>query len=112
MWFVLSIEFEKFSVGDFISRVSDNVRNFDVFELFIFRMFQKLNLVGSDQNNNRSIHLIHITNEPIDAIDLIRRKSESGHENDEPIYLCDISDVIQKHVAWKRYMPRVIPFYG
>lgn len=63
-------------------------------------------------NDNNSHHPIHITKKPVDAIELFRQKSDSGYENDEPLYLCNISDVIQKQTTWKQNMPRVIPFYG
>lgn len=48
----------------------------------------------------------------IDAIDIFRQKFESGSEIEEPLYVCNISDIIRKHLIWKKLFPRVIPFYG
>lgn len=53
----------------------------------------------------------HIINEPLDAIDVIRKKTLLETE-EEPLYICNISDIIRKHRVWKCNMPRVIPFYG
>lgn len=55
---------------------------------------------------------IHITDKPIDAIDIIREKSISGDEDDDPVYICNISDVIKKYSTWTKSMPRVRPFFG
>lgn len=54
----------------------------------------------------------HVIDEPLDAIDVIRQRSISGDVDEEPLYLCDISDIIKKHQIWKQSMPRVLPFYG
>ncbi|XP_055316889.1 ornithine decarboxylase 1-like [Sitodiplosis mosellana] len=54
----------------------------------------------------------HVIDEPLDAIDVIRQRSVSGNVDEEPLYLCDISDIINKHAIWKRSMPRVLPFYA
>lgn len=64
-----------------------------------------------DQENDDQ-RLIHINDKPIDAIDIIHQKAISRYETDEPLYICNISDIIRKHQAWKRCMPRVQPFYG
>lgn len=55
---------------------------------------------------------IHVVNKPINSIDVIRQKSIFGDVNEEPLYVCNISDIIQKHHIWKQSMPRVQPFYG
>lgn len=54
----------------------------------------------------------HVIEKPLDAIDVIRQRSRSGHFDDEPFYVCNISDIIKKHQIWKLRMPRVLPFYG
>lgn len=54
----------------------------------------------------------HVIDEPLDAIDVIRQRSISGDVDEEPLYLCNISDIINKHAIWTRSMPRVKPFYG
>lgn len=54
----------------------------------------------------------HVIDEPLNAIDVIRQRSISGDIGDEPLYICDISDIINKHNIWKQRMPRVLPFYG
>lgn len=54
----------------------------------------------------------HVIDEPLDAIDVIRQRSISGDVDEEPLYICNISDIIQKHQIWKLRMPRVLPFYG
>lgn len=53
----------------------------------------------------------HIINEPLDAIDVIKKKSSLELE-EEPLYVCNVSDIIEKHQIWKQQMPRVMPFYG
>lgn len=55
---------------------------------------------------------LHVIDEPLDAIDVIRQRSISGDVDEEPLYICNISDLIKKHQIWKQRMPRVLPFYG
>lgn len=55
---------------------------------------------------------INVVDKPVDAINIIRKRFESGYDNDEPFYICNISDIIQKHLNWIKRMPRVTPFYG
>lgn len=55
---------------------------------------------------------IHIIDKPIDEIDIIRQKSISHNEDDDPVYICNISDVIKKYSTWKECMPRIRPFFG
>lgn len=31
---------------------------------------------------------------------------------DEPVFICDVSDIVTKYKVWKQCFPRVIPFYG
>lgn len=56
--------------------------------------------------------IFHVVDEPLDAIEIIRKKSMLGDEYEEPLYICNISDIIEKYANWQRCMPRVIPFYG
>lgn len=55
---------------------------------------------------------IHVSDQPVNAMEMIRQESISGDEDDEPFFICDISDIIRKHQIWKHRMPRVLPFYG
>ncbi|CAL8086799.1 unnamed protein product [Orchesella dallaii] len=41
------------------------------------------------------------------ATDLIH-----DHKLEEPFFVCDIGEIIKKHVDWIHYMPRVRPFYA
>lgn len=59
-----------------------------------------------EQNN------FHVVDKAVDAIDEVRQKSMSGDVDEEPFYICNISDIIQKHRIWQQRMPRVLPFYG
>lgn len=54
----------------------------------------------------------HVIEKPLDAIDVVRQKSFSNEVDEEPFYVCNISDIIRKHRLWKQRMPRVLPFYG
>lgn len=53
----------------------------------------------------------HVIDEPLDAIDIIRQRKISD-DDDDPFYICNMSDIIRKHNIWKQLMPRVFPFYG
>lgn len=55
---------------------------------------------------------IHVIDQSVDAIDIIRQISVTDDENDEPFHICNVSDIIRKHRIWKQRMPRVQPFYG
>lgn len=54
----------------------------------------------------------NVVDKPVNAIDEISRKSVLNDADEEPFYICNISDIIQKHAIWKFRMPRVTPFYG
>lgn len=54
----------------------------------------------------------HIVDQPIDAIDVIRKKTICGDVDDEAFYVCNVSDIIEKYRNWQKHMPRIIPFYG
>lgn len=56
--------------------------------------------------------MLHTVDGPLDAIELIRQRAVYEKSGDEALYICDISDIINKHQLWKQYMPRVEPFYG
>lgn len=55
---------------------------------------------------------VNVVDGSVDAIDIFRQKFKSRLESEEPLYICNISDIIRKHLAWKQLLPRVIPFYG
>lgn len=54
----------------------------------------------------------HVIDKPLDAIDVVRQKSFTEDVDEEPFYVCNISDIIRKHRIWQQRMPRVLPFYG
>lgn len=54
----------------------------------------------------------HVIDEPFDAIDEVRHRSLEMDADDEAVYFCNISDIIEKLKLWKQRMPRVLPFYG
>lgn len=54
---------------------------------------------------------VNIIGEQFDAIELIRKKVNFECK-DEPLYICNVSDIINKFHTWTKYMPRVVPFYG
>lgn len=52
-----------------------------------------------------------IVDTPVNALDEIREKAISDMQ-EEPLYICDLTDIIKKHRIWTQLLPRVIPFYG
>lgn len=54
---------------------------------------------------------VSVVGEQFDAIELIRKKVNFECK-DEPLYICNVSDIINKYKIWTKYMPRVLPFYG
>lgn len=50
--------------------------------------------------------------EPVDAVKLIRQRADSEKNGDDDLYICNISDIIDKYHVWKQHLPRVKPFYG
>lgn len=55
---------------------------------------------------------LQVIDEPLDAIDVIRQQFQHGHGGEEALYICNVSDIMNKHQIWKQNMPRVTPFYG
>lgn len=53
-----------------------------------------------------------VVDEPFNAIEEIRQRSNQGHTGEEALYICNVSNIINKHRIWKQCMPRVIPYYG
>lgn len=47
-----------------------------------------------------------------DTIELIRQRAANEHFSHNGVYICNISDLIDKFRVWKRHLPRVKPFYG
>lgn len=45
---------------------------------------------------------------PLDVWSEIRRKAVG----DDPVYFCDLTDIVHKYANWVNLMPRVVPFYG
>lgn len=56
--------------------------------------------------------MLQTVDEPLNAVDLIRQRAVFEKSGDEALYICNISDIINKHQVWKQYLPRVKPFYG
>lgn len=52
----------------------------------------------------------HIVDQAIDAFDVIRTRM--GDVDDEPFFVCNVSDIVEKYRNWQKHMPRIIPFYG
>lgn len=53
-----------------------------------------------------------VIDDPLDAIEEIRLHPKSKYADEESLFICNISDIINKHKIWKQSMPRVTPFYG
>lgn len=51
-----------------------------------------------------------VDNPPI-ALDIIRKRALTDMQ-EEPLYICDLTDIIKKHRIWTQFLPRVVPFYG
>ena len=69
----------------------------------------KDNLESNMKFNNTTN--VEILNEPLDVDEVIRKKSVMEMD-EEPLYVFNVSDIIEKHRNWQRCMPRVMPFYG
>lgn len=61
---------------------------------------------------SRKPPIYHVIDEKLDAIDTIRQRTTSADMDDDPFYICDMSDIIRKHHIWQQLMPRIFPFYG
>lgn len=46
--------------------------------------------------------------EPFNVLDEIDRTEI----DEEPVYFCDLTDIVRKHLNWVQLLPRVVPFYG
>nr|AIZ03430.1 ornithine decarboxylase [Mayetiola destructor] len=55
---------------------------------------------------------LQVIDGPLDAIEEIRLQSKHGHAGEEALYICNVTDIINKHKIWKQSMPRVVPFYA
>lgn len=40
------------------------------------------------------------------------QKHSNDDIQDESLYIADLTDIIKKHLTWRKLMPRVKPFYG
>lgn len=54
---------------------------------------------------------VNVVGEEFDAIELIRKKVNFECK-DEPMFVCNVSDIVNKYHTWIEHMPRVVPFYG
>lgn len=57
-------------------------------------------------------NIINVIDEPLNADEVICEKNRLSLIEEDPFYVCSISDVIEKYRVWQRSMPRVVPFYG
>jgi ornithine decarboxylase len=51
-----------------------------------------------------------VDNPPI-PLDIIRKRALTDLQ-EEPLYICDLTDIIKKHRIWTQFLPRVLPFYA
>lgn len=56
--------------------------------------------------------MIHTFDKPLDVVKLIHKQPSYEDSGDEGLAICNISDVIRKHEAWLKILPRVKPFFG
>ena len=54
---------------------------------------------------------VNIIKKPLNALEEIQKKSITEID-EEPLYVCDLTDIIKKHRTWTQLLPRVSPFYG
>lgn len=54
------------------------------------------------------VSTIQVLDAPLDVWTEVSRH-ETG---DEPVHLCDLTDVVRKYIKWTKLLPRVVPFYG
>lgn len=54
----------------------------------------------------------NVVSKSLDVMNVIRQRSEHGQVDDESVYICNISDIVEKCEVWKQHLPRVTPFYG
>lgn len=54
---------------------------------------------------------VNVVAEQFDAVELIRKKVNFECK-DEPLYICNVSDIIDKYNIWTKYMTRIVPYYG
>lgn len=52
-----------------------------------------------------------VVDKPLNVLDEIREKAVTNIQ-EEPLYICDLTDIIKKHRIWTQLLPRVLPFYG
>lgn len=51
---------------------------------------------------------LNLLEKPIDVWEEIIRKEV----DEEPMYFCDLTDIVRKYANWTNLLPRVHPFYG
>ncbi len=54
---------------------------------------------------------VNVVDNPPIALDIIRKRALTDIQ-EEPLYICDLTDIIKKHRIWTQFLPRVVPFYG
>lgn len=86
-------------------------------QVFGFKKSEIMNQIAVNRSHlckiNKEINArLHIVDEPLDAMNVIRKLSSNGHISDASLYICSISDIVKKHEIWNKNLPRCRPFYG
>lgn len=53
---------------------------------------------------------VEIYGDEMDLREIIRKENLDAQE--EALYVCDLSDIVNKYYIWRECLPRVVPFYG
>lgn len=59
--------------------------------------------------DNITKELVYVVNKDNDLPSYMERITK---ECDDSVFMCNLSDIIDKHKNWLEKMPRVIPHYG
>lgn len=55
---------------------------------------------------------INVIDEPLNTDEVIREKNKLDVIDEDPFYVCNVSDIIEKYRTWQKSMSRIVPFYG
>nr|XP_039257541.1 ornithine decarboxylase-like [Styela clava] len=65
-------------------------------------------------NHNNTNTVIEVIDN-LDALEVSKVKSQAGanrEDGEDAFFVCDIGDVVHKHIKWKKIFPRIHPFYA
>lgn len=62
-------------------------------------------------NRNRFDECIHVVNGQTDVWKAMKHVANTENQ-ENPFYVCDVDDLIQKYITWNTLMPRIKPHYG